>query len=48
MIDYVKDILGVTSADYDTYIVIICAVGVMWVVKSVIHGFYQTVLHIFQ
>lgn len=50
MIDYYKDILGIatTNTDYDIYLVVITAVTLSWIVKSVITGIYQTVLHIFR
>lgn len=48
MIDTVKDILGLTTGDYDMYIAIICAVGLIWGVKQVIMAIYNTILHIFQ
>ena len=47
MIDIIKNILGITVADYDLYLTVICAVGVIWIVKSVITGIYNAVLHIF-
>lgn len=50
MIDYIKTILGIASdvTEYDLYLVIICAISLMWIVKSVITGIYQSVLHIFR
>lgn len=50
MIDYIKTILGIAAemTEYDLYLVIICAVSIMWIVKSVITGIYQSVLHIFR
>lgn len=50
MIEYFKDILGIASevTDYDLYLVIICALTISWVVKWVITGIYNTVLHIFR
>ena len=50
MIETIKTILGLASdfTDYDLYLAIICAVSVMWIVKSVITGIYQSVLHIFR
>ena len=50
MIDYIKTILGIASDvnEYDLYLVIICAISLMWIVKSVITGIYQSVLHIFR
>lgn len=47
MIDIVKNILGISVTDYDLYLSIICAVAVFWIVKSVISGIYNAVLHIF-
>lgn len=48
MIEMIKEILGISEiADYDMYIVIICTVGILWIVKAVINGIYETVLHIF-
>ena len=47
MLELIKEILGVTVPDYDIYLVVICAVGVIWIVKSVITGIYNAVLHIF-
>lgn len=47
MIEIVKEILGVTVSDYDLYLAIICAAGVIWIAKSVITGIYNAVLHIF-
>ena len=50
MINLIKDVLGIASnvSDYDIYLVIICAIAICWVVKSVISGLYSAVLHIFQ
>lgn len=50
MIDTVKNILGIATdvTDYDLYLTIICAIALMWIVKSVITGIYQSVLHIFR
>jgi len=50
MIEYYKEILGIAaeSTDYDIYLVVITAVTLSWIVKSVITGIYQTVLHIFR
>ena len=49
MINLLKDVLGLelTVTDYDTYLVIIAAVGVIWATKQVITAIYNTVLHIF-
>lgn len=49
MIDYIKEILGLAPefTDYDIYLAIICAIGILWIVKMVISGIYNTVLHIF-
>lgn len=49
MIDYIKEILGLAPefTDYDIYLAIICAIGIIWVVKQVISGIYNAVLHIF-
>lgn len=48
MIDIFKDILGIAgSTEYDIYLVVICAVTVSWIAKSVINGIYNAVLHIF-
>ena len=49
MIDLVKDVLGLelTVTDYDLYLVIICAIGILWIVKMVIMAIYNSVLHIF-
>lgn len=47
MIDYIKNVLGVTVTDYDTYLVIICAVALMWIIKSVVSAVQTTLLHIF-
>lgn len=50
MISYYKDILGIAADDVsaDLFLAIICAVTISWVVKSVITGIYNTVLHIFR
>lgn len=48
MIDQIKDILGLSVSDYDLYIAIICTTGLLWCVKSVITGVFNTVLHIFR
>lgn len=50
MIDYIKTVLGIASdvTEYDLYLVIICGISTMWIVKSVITGLYQSVLHIFR
>lgn len=50
MIEYIKQILGLASdfTDYDLYIAIICSVGLLWTVKTVITGLYSSVLHIFK
>lgn len=50
MIETVKNILGLATdvTDYDLYLTIICAISLMWIVKSVITGIYQSVLHIFR
>ena len=50
MISYYKDILGLAFDDTsaDLYLAIICVVTVSWVVKQVITGIYNTVLHIFR
>lgn len=49
MIDYYKDILGIAAGteDFDVYLVIICAITLSWVLKMVICGVYNAVLHIF-
>lgn len=47
MIELIKEILGITVSDYDIYLAVICAIGVIWIVKSVITGIYNAVLHIF-
>lgn len=49
MISYLKEIIGIASdvTDYDLYLVIISAIGCIWIVKTVITGIYSTVLHIF-
>lgn len=50
MIDYFKEIIGIASDNtaYDIYLVVISAVTISWIIKSVITGIYQTVLHIFR
>lgn len=48
MLDYIKEIIGITTTDYDIYLTIICAICLLWIVKSVITGLYQSVLHIFR
>lgn len=50
MIEYYKEILGIAAnvTEYDIYLVIITAVTVSWVVKMVISGVYNSVLHIFR
>lgn len=50
MISYLKEIIGIASdvTDYDLYLVIISAIGCIWIVKTVITGIYSTVLHIFR
>lgn len=50
MIDLLKDVIGIGDqiSDYDVYLVIISAIGVLWICKSVITGIYQSVLHIFR
>lgn len=50
MIDYFKDILGIAldNSDFDIYLVIICAITISWVAKSVITALYTAVLHIFR
>lgn len=50
MISYLKDIIGIAAdvTDYDLYLVIISAVGCIWIVKTVITGIYSAVLHIFR
>lgn len=47
MIEIIKEIIGITVTDYDVYLTVICAVGVIWIAKSVITGIYNAVLHIF-
>lgn len=47
MIEIIKEIIGITVTDYDVYLAVICAVGVIWIAKSVITGIYNAVLHIF-
>ncbi len=50
MIDLLKDVIGISSEvkDFDMYLVIISAIAVCWIAKSVITGIYQSVLHIFR
>lgn len=50
MIDYIKNIIGILpeNTDFDLYLVIICAISLIWIAKSVITGLYQAVLHIFR
>lgn len=48
MIDLFKDVLGVATSDYDVYLVVIVSVCLGWILKTVINGFFQTVLHIFR
>lgn len=50
MIEYIKSVLGIASdvTEFDLYLVIICSISIMWIVKSVITGIYQSVLHIFR
>lgn len=48
MIEYFKNILGVSVNDYDIYLVVICAITLSWIVKSVISGIYNTVLNFFR
>ena len=49
MIDYIKNIIRLAPdfTDYDMYLAIICAIGILWIVKMVISGIYNAVLHIF-
>lgn len=49
MISTFKDILGIasTNTDYDVFLVVICGLVLGFILKSVITGLYQTVLHIF-
>lgn len=50
MIDMYREILGLTaeSTEYDIYLVVICAITVSWVAKSVVTAVYNAVLHIFR
>ena len=50
MIEYLKEIIGIASdvTDYDLYLVIISAIGCIWIVKTAITGIYSPVLHIFR
>ena len=50
MIDLLKDVIGLAAetTDYDLYLVIISAIAICWVVKTVISGLYSAVLHIFK
>lgn len=50
MIDLLKDVIGleITNTQYDLYLVIICAIGAIWITKMVITAVYNAVLHIFQ
>lgn len=50
MIDYIKQILGIASdfTDYDIYLTVICAVGLIWIAKSVISGIYTTITSFFR
>lgn len=49
MIELLKEVLGVAPevTEFDLYLVIIGAVGALWITKSVITGIYRAVLHIF-
>ncbi len=50
MIDMYREILGLASeaTEYDIYLVVICAITVSWVAKSVVSAVYNAVLHIFR
>ncbi len=50
MIDYIKSILGIASdfTDYDLYLAVICAVGLIGVAKCVISGIYTTITSFFR
>ena len=50
MIDYIKSILGIASdfTDYDLYLAVICAVGLIGIAKCVISGIYTTITSFFR
>lgn len=50
MIELYRDILGLASeaTEYDIYLVVIRAITVSWVAKSVVSAVYNAVLHIFR
>ncbi len=48
MIDLLKEIIGITTNDYDIYIVVISIISIMWIVKTVINGIFNSILQIFK
>ena len=48
MLDLLKDLIGVTTNDYDIYIIIIGCTGLLWAVKSVISGILTAITNIFR
>lgn len=50
MIDLYRQILGSTAyvEEYDIYLLIICALTVSWIAKTVVSAVYNAVLHIFR
>lgn len=49
MMDLLKEVIGIplNTTDYDLFLVIICAIGAIWITKQVISAVYNAVLHIF-
>ena len=50
MLDYIKDIIGIASdfTDYDLYLTVICAVGLIGIAKCVISGIYTIITSFFR
>lgn len=48
MIQLLKDLIGITTNDYDIYIVVISIISIMWIVKTVINGIFNAILQIFK